>query len=49
MNMVYTLTMEQVELLRVVLDFVGGMPTCADELLDCTMDEFNDLEEVFQK
>ncbi len=47
--MTFNLTIEQVELLRVVLDFVGGMPTCADELLDCTMDEFNELEEVFQR
>lgn len=44
-----TLTQDQVDLLRVVLDFVGGMPTCADELFDCTMEEFNELEELFQK
>ena len=39
------LTEEEAQIVLSMIDLINALPTCADELVDCDMDEFNALEE----
>lgn len=42
-----TLTDDEFEIVRNMVRLIDSLPACPDEILDCEIDEFNELSEKF--
>ena len=44
-----TLTAAEVRIINAMINLTDGLPVCADELLDCDMETYNDLSDKFER
>lgn len=42
------LTKRQAEILLGLIDFLDNMPICAEEIMDCGIDEWNELDDLLR-